>query len=146
MMNTGLPAARVTASVKRSSRVRSWSASRSSAAIASMLRAAGSGTAWLLSANAVRRQRPALAAQLVGDRRVAAERAHPRGECLRQWVPGLPVWNQRQSVGTRWPVFLMKLAGQQPVVPVKHPPEEPDLAVSAGNSLHDAEQYNSDAR
>ena len=39
-----------------------------------------------------------------------------------------------------------ELAGQQPVFRLKHPPEEPDLAVSAGNSLHDAEQYNSDAR
>src|SRR5882672_1920696 len=113
-MKTGLPAAAVTASVKRSSR-----------AIASMFRAAGSGTAGALPGNAVRRQRPALAAQRVGDRGVTAERADPGVECFRRRLSHIPMWNQRQSIG-RLSVFPIQLAGQQLVAALKNPASQAD--------------------
>src|SRR4051812_49219767 len=123
-MKTGLPAARVIASVKRSRRERSCSASRSSVAIASMFRAASSGTgAAGLSGNGVRGQRPALAAQLVGDRRVPAERADARFECFGGGVRDIPVWNQRQSIGSAVDLTV-QLAGQKLVLALEDPAEK----------------------
>jgi hypothetical protein len=99
----------------------------------------------MLPGNAVRRQRPALATQLVGDRRMTAERADAGIEGFRRRLSNIPVWNQRQSVGSSTTVSI-QLASQQTVFPLKYPTEQAKGAILPANSLHAAEQYNSDAR
>lgn len=110
-----------------------------------MFRADGSGTAVLLSGNAVRRQRPPVTAQLVGDGRVTTEGADAGIEGFRGGLPDVPVWNERQNVGSLM-TFPIELARQQAISPLKYPAEEADRAALPGNSLHAAEQYNTDAR
>src|SRR3954470_24819398 len=135
-MKIGLPAARVIAAVKRSSRERSWSASRSSAAIASMFRAASSETAGDgLPANGVCGERPPLAPQPLGNRRVPSERVDARLERFGGGARHIPVWNERQSVGSVL-TFTVQLAGQQLVVALEDPAQEPNRAAFAGISLH----------
>ena len=80
-------------------------------------------------------QRPALAAQLLGDRRMTPEGADAGIEALRHRLPDIPVWNQGQSVGRVTP-FTVELTGNQLILTLENPAEQADCAVFRGISLH----------
>src|SRR5579862_8467946 len=102
-----------------------------------MFRAAGSGSAGALTGNGVRSQRPPLAAQFLGDGGVAPERADARIECLDDGLTDVPVWNQRQHVGSLT-AFPFELAGQKSVVSLKNPAKKAQRAARLVRFRHAA--------
>ena len=87
-----------------------------------MLRADGSLARGLVSGTGVSVEDPALDAQLFGDRRVTPERAHALQVTFDESLTDVPVWNQRQHVGTLTAVAI-ELAGDA-LIPFTEDPAE----------------------
>jgi hypothetical protein len=110
-----------------------------------MLRAVASATPLFFSADkAVCGQGPSPASQLLDDGRVTLECFDRFVAAFGDHLPDVPVWNERQSIG-RLLTLSFELAGQQVVLPLKDPAQEPEGAFFTGISLHAAEQYKSSA-
>jgi hypothetical protein len=75
--------------------------------------------------NGIGRKRPARPAQMRGDRRMAAERAGGRIEGGGHRLPDVPVWNERQHVGSVAP-FAFELTGDDMVPALKNPAQQVD--------------------
>ena len=88
-----------------------------------------------VSGNGVRRQRPSPCAQLLGERRMAAESADAGVEGFRRGLPEVPVGNERQSVGSA-ATLTVELTGDQPVAALKDPTEKADRSALSGVSFH----------